>query len=106
MPPAGKPSRPTPFTAVPPLPFLFTALQVMKALLAAKEAADAASWQAFQAEVLKLKLQRTRAEREAQEVRTEDWGGGGALRGGGSTRGYQAQATAHSVREGGAGGQD
>ena len=53
-----------------PLSDLLTALQVLKALLAAKEAADAASWQAFQAEVLKLKLQRTRVEREAQEVRT------------------------------------
>ncbi|KAG1670953.1 hypothetical protein FOA52_011388 [Chlamydomonas sp. UWO 241] len=40
----------------------------LKALLAAKEGADAPGWQAFQAQVHMLKLQRSRVEREASEV--------------------------------------
>lgn len=51
--------------------------EVMQALLAAKEKSDPLGWKGFQAEVSMLKLQRTRVEREAQEVR----GGGREWRG-------------------------
>ena len=94
MPPAGIHSSPL----LPP----HSLLQVLKALLAAKEAADATSWQAFQAEMLKLKLQRTRAEREAQEVRPRGRGGGRRASGEEDGGGYQAQVAAHPGGEAGA----
>lgn len=37
--------------------------------MAAKEAADSAGWQRFQADIHTLKLQRTRVSREAEDVR-------------------------------------
>jgi magnesium chelatase subunit H len=42
--------------------------QIIKSLLAAKELSDASGWQQFQSSVHMLKLQRTRVERELQEV--------------------------------------
>lgn len=43
-------------------------LQVMKALLHTKEKQDPRGWQAFQKQVNTLKLQRTRMQRELEEL--------------------------------------
>lgn len=47
---------------------MFVALQVLKALISAKEKQDIKGWQRFQSEVHTLKLRRNRVEREIEEV--------------------------------------
>ncbi|GAX76816.1 hypothetical protein CEUSTIGMA_g4262.t1 [Chlamydomonas eustigma] len=69
--PSGHPASTERFEAVSEASFRElgqTRPQVMKALLTAKEVADPRGWQSFQANVHMLKLQRSRIEREAQEL--------------------------------------